>query len=146
MLNRYRQGLVPSPHSELAAETTAVIEQTAQLYRNFDAQGALVSIWKLVNRANEYVEKTAPFRLAKDPAQAARLDEVLYNLVEVCRILAILLWPVTPKTSERIFAQLKLCDAPDRWELARWGLLEIGHQVGQPEPLFPRKDLAPGGK
>ena len=146
MLNRYRQGLVPSPHSELAAETTAVIEQTAQLYRNFDAQGALVGIWKLVNRANEYVEKTAPFRLAKDPTQATRLDEVLYNLVEVCRILAILLWPVTPKTSERIFAQLKLCDAPDRWELARWGLLEIGHQVGQPEPLFPRKDLAPGGK
>ncbi len=143
MLNRYRGGLVPVPHQELAPDALAVVEQATQQLRSFDLQGTLQTIWKLVNRANEYVEQTAPFKLARDPAQATRLDEVLYNLVECCRILGVLLWPFMPQTADRIFAQLRLCDAPDRWSLARWGVLEIGHQVGTPVPLFPRKDLAP---
>jgi len=59
-------------------------------------QSALQSIWSLVTRANQYVDQTAPFKLAKDPAQAKRLDEVLYNLAETCRILAVLLSPFLP--------------------------------------------------
>lgn len=143
MLNRYRQGSVPTPSHELAGAATEVVTQAEAQLREFDLQGTLQTIWKLVNRANEYVEQTAPFKLAKDPAQAARLDEVLYNLLEACRILGVLLWPFMPQTADRVFAQLKLCDAPDRWELTQWGLLEQGHQVGEPVPLFPRKDLVP---
>jgi methionyl-tRNA synthetase len=61
-----------------------------------------------VTRANQYVDHTAPFKLAKDPAKAERLDEVLYNLAEVCRILAVLLWPFLPGTAAKINAQLGL--------------------------------------
>jgi methionyl-tRNA synthetase len=115
---------------------------TEQL-RSFQLQSALETIWSLVTRANQYVDQTAPFKLAKDPAQASRLDEVLYNLAETCRILAVLLFPFMPGTSGKIYAQLGISSAPDQLSLAAWGGLAAGHAVGEPAPLFPRKDIPP---
>src|SRR5688572_6236589 len=89
MLKRYRQGVVPSRSDELAADASQAVAATVQLLREFQLQSALEAIWKLVTRANQYVDQTAPFKLAKDPTQAARLDDVLYNLVETCRVLAV---------------------------------------------------------
>jgi methionyl-tRNA synthetase len=143
MLNKYRSGVVPAVSRELAPDAEAAVAETERLLRANDLQGALVAIWGLVNRGNLYVEQTQPFRLAKDPTQAHRLDEVLYNLVETCRILAVLLAPYLPDTSARIYAQLRLPGKPDGWALTGWGGLTPGHQVGAPEPLFPRKDLTP---
>jgi methionyl-tRNA synthetase len=140
MLKRYRDGVVPTPSTELAADADKVISQTRSLLAQNELQGALQSIWSLVNRANQYVDQTAPFRLAKDPAQAARLDEVLYNLAEVCRILAVLLWPFLPGTASKIYAQLGLDGAPDKFSAARWGGLVSGLAIGAPAPLFPRKE------
>jgi methionyl-tRNA synthetase len=100
----------------------------------------LVSIWAIVNRANQYVDQTKPFNLAKGAAQAKRLDEVLFNLAEICRILAVLLWPFIPSSAEKIFGQLGLSEAPNRLALASWGGLPTGHVIGEPAPLFPRKD------
>ena len=94
-----------------------------------------------MNRANKYVDETAPFKLAKDPAQAARLDEVLYNLAESCRVLAVLLNPFLPGTSAKIYAQLNLTGTPDKLADATWGGLVAGHTIGEPAPLFPRKDV-----
>jgi methionyl-tRNA synthetase len=68
---------------------------------------------------------------------------VLYNLVETCRVLAVLLWPFLPTTSEKIYAQLGLKGAPDKFSEAAWGKLTAGQAIGEPAPLFPRKDLAP---
>ena len=140
MLKRYRNGIVPPVSNELAAETEKVVAETRLLLEQNQLQGALQAIWTLVTRANQYVEQTAPFKLAKDPAQAARLDEVLYNLAEVSRVLAILLWPFLPGTAAKIFAQLALEETPARFESARWGGLPSGHAIGTPAPLFPRKD------
>jgi methionyl-tRNA synthetase len=111
-------------------------------YTAFELQGALIAAWELVNRANKYVEETAPFKLAKDPTQADRLDEVLYSLVEACRILAVLLWPVIPETAGKIYAQLGLAGAPDRLEATSWGGMVAGSEVGEPQPLFPRREPA----
>ena len=105
-----------------------------------ELQGALQSIWQLVTRANQYVDQTAPFKLAKDPTQAARLDEVLYNLVEACRVLAVLLHPFIPGTSAKIYLQLGLVGAGDKLALAEWGGLQPGHTIGEPAALFPRRD------
>ncbi|MBM3846702.1 MAG: methionine--tRNA ligase, partial [Verrucomicrobia bacterium] len=93
-----------------------------------------------VTRANQYVDQTAPFKLAKDPAQSGRLDEVLYNLCESCRILAVLIWPVIPETAARIYSQLGLSRSPDTFSEAAWGALAPGHVAGAPSPLFPKKD------
>jgi methionyl-tRNA synthetase len=141
MLKRYRGGVVPPRADELAAEVGAHVATTTQLLRAFQLQGALETIWRIVDRANQYVDQTAPFKLAKDPAQAGRLDAVLYNLAETCRILAVLLWPFLPTTAEKIFSQLGLSAGPGPFTHAAWGGLPPGHVIGEVTPLFPRKDL-----
>jgi methionyl-tRNA synthetase len=141
MLKRYRAGVVPQPHRELAGDADRVAAQTRTALENNELQGALLSIWSLVTRANQYVDQTAPFKLAKDPAQTQRLDEVLYNLAETCRVLAVLLWPFLPDTAAKIYAQLGLSDEPNQVAAAAWGGLVAGHKTGEPAPLFPRKDV-----
>jgi len=140
MLKRYRNGIVPARSDELASEATRSVADTKALLEKNELQAALLAIWTLVTRANQYVDHTAPFKLAKDPAQAKRLDEVLYNLVEACRILAVLLWPFLPGTAGKIYSQLGLAGSPDRLAAATWGGLHNGAAIGRPEPLFPRKD------
>ncbi len=141
MLKRYRNGVVPTKHDELAADAAKAEGETRALLKQNQLQAALQSIWGLVTRANLYVEQTKPFNLAKDPAQAKRLDEVLYNLAETCRVLAVLLWPFLPGTAVKIYAQLGLTGTPDKLPAATWGGLVAGHKIGEPAPLFPRKDV-----
>ncbi len=141
MLKRYRNGVVPARSNELAADAAKAADETRALFQQSQLQSALQSIWGLVNRANKYVDETAPFKLAKDPAQAQRLDEVLYNLAESCRVLAVLLNPFLPGTSAKIYAQLGLTGLPDKLAEATWGGLPAGHTIGEPAPLFPRKEV-----
>jgi len=140
MLKRYRNGVVPNRSDELAAEINGFVRQVREHLSRHELQDGLQAIWRIVNRANQYVDQTAPFKLAKDPAQAARLDEVLYNLVECARLLAVCLWPYMPTTSAKIQAQLALPGEANRLDGAVWGGLQAGHTVGDPIPLFPRKD------
>ena len=140
MLKRYRNGVVPARQDDLASDAAKAMEETIAHLRASELQAALQSIWGLVNRANQYVDQTAPFKLAKDPAQARRLDEVLYNLAETSRVLAVLLVPFLPTTSTKIFAQLGLGTTPTRLDAAAWGGLPTGQVIAGPEPLFPRKD------
>jgi len=98
---------------------------------------ALAAVGALATWCNGLVEETAPWKLAKDPAQAGKLDAVLYTLAESLRILAILISPVLPKAAAGIFAQLNW-DKAFRLEDAAWGLLPDGQQLGKPTPLFPR--------
>jgi methionyl-tRNA synthetase len=140
MLKRYRSGKILKISTELEPEATRVIAETRSLLERNELQKALVTIWSLVTRANQYVDQTAPFKLAKDPSQGERLDEVLYNLAEVSRILAVLLWPFLPGTASKIFEQLGLTTAPDSFKGAHWGGLATGHCIGTPAPLFPRKE------
>ncbi len=140
MLQRYRQGRVPARSADLAEPAHQATQAVRMALAAYRLQGALLEIWALVNRANQYVDQTAPFRLAKDPGQASRLDAVLYSLAETCRVLAVLLWPFLPSTAGKIYAQLGLTGAPDRWSGAEWGQLPPGHTIGAVTPLFPRKD------
>ncbi|HUR45643.1 MAG TPA: methionine--tRNA ligase [Candidatus Saccharimonadales bacterium] len=140
MLKRYRNGVVPKRSDELAPEIAKAVAEMEERLRSYELQGALESAWKIVTRANQYVDQTAPFKIAKDPAQAARLDEVLYNLVEVCRVLGIVLWPFLPVTGEKIFAQLGFLEKPDHFSQAKWGGISEGHTIGEVAALFPRKD------
>jgi methionyl-tRNA synthetase len=140
MLKRYRNGVVPSRSDDLAPEVEKAVAATERSLRAYELQSALENVWSIVNRANLYVDQTAPFKLAKDPSQAARLDEVLYNLAEACRVLAVILWPFIPDTSARIYAQLGLSGVPAQFGSAKWGGLLPGHAIGEISALFPRKD------
>jgi methionyl-tRNA synthetase len=141
MLKRYRNGIVPKRSDELAQKTNEDVWEVIDALKENYLQEALEFIWKIVTRANQYVDQTAPFKLAKDPAQAQRLDEVLYNLAEACRVLAVLLWPFLPETATKIYAQLGLTGSPDKLDAATWGGLPPGQVIGEPAPLFPRKEV-----
>ena len=140
MLNRYREGIVPEPNDELSAEALAARDKLVKELKASDLQEGLRTIWTYIGRVNQYVDQTAPFKMAKDPEQAERLGEVLYNLVESCRLLAVWLQPYLPDTSRRIYEQLGLPANIVNIAESGWGELAVGHQVNKPEPLFPRRD------
>jgi methionyl-tRNA synthetase len=140
MLKRYRAGIVPQISNDLAAPAGQVASETKSLLEQNQLQAALQAIWSLVTKANQYVDYTAPFKLAKDPSKASQLDQALYSLAEVCRLLAVLLYPFLPETAAKIYSQLGLAGPPDKFAAASWGGLTAGHSIGTPAPLFPRKE------
>jgi methionyl-tRNA synthetase len=140
MLKKYRNGVVPAISRELAPEAEAAVAKVGEQLQANELQAALQTTWAYITRCNQYVDQTAPFKLAKDPAQAARLDEVLYNLVESCRLIAVLIWPFIPNSAGKIYHQLGLTGQPDKLSEAVWGKLAPGHTCGDPVALFPRRD------
>lgn len=151
MIRRYRAGVVPSPDGPdptdedlraVAAGLYDAIEQA--MGRDFDPQAALVAIWDVVARTNRYVEKRAPWSLAKaersgDATAAARLDTTLYHLAEALRVIAQALRPFLPGTAECIAGQIGFVLETPSWPAAfTWGQLPPGTQVSEPRPIFPR--------
>jgi methionyl-tRNA synthetase len=148
MLERYFQGTVPAPAGsagpdrdliDLALATPGAVEE---MMEKRDLAGALAAIWRLVGRANKYVDETAPWALRKDPAMQARLQTVLYNLSECVRFLGVLVSPFLPLTPPRLWPQLGIEGraALQTWESLQWGKLPPGTAVRRAEALFPRID------
>jgi methionyl-tRNA synthetase len=117
------------------------------LMNSYDVCAATSAALNLAGETNQFVEQTAPWKLAKQGDNEA-LDRALYHLAESLRIIAILLSPVLPKTAHRIFDQLnwKMDSSgnDDRFRLddAAWGGLPDGHILGDPVPMFPRIETA----
>jgi methionyl-tRNA synthetase len=139
MIKRYRNGAVPAGKNELAAEISKAQSDVIDSYRKHALQDALVQINGLITRANQYIDQTSPFKIAKDPTKAADLDNILYTLAEVCRVIGILFWPVLPSTAEKIQQQVGLKTTTHLFaDLDK--TLPAGHVVGDVFALFPRKD------
>jgi methionyl-tRNA synthetase len=103
----------------------------------------LQAVWEFIAQANEYIEKTQPFKLAKDPAQAKRLDVTLALLAESLRRISILIEAALPFTAAKIRAQLLLPTEPRRLDRALFGNSLRGHKVGEPSVLFPPIETKP---
>ena len=107
----------------------------------FQFQNALEQVFRTIQRANKYIDENAPWTLAKDPANRARLATVMYNLLETVRICAVLLTPFIPDSAEKIFDQIGACPCCRTWEKANvWGSLRPDVTVHKGEALFPRVD------
>ena len=108
----------------------------------FAFQNALAEVFRVLDRANKYIDENAPWTLAKDmEANGPRLARVLYNLLETIRICAIALEPFMPQTAETILARLG--GAACNWDdMCRFGLLPADVAAAAGEALFPRIDLA----
>ena len=109
MIARYRDGtlaLVPRPDSRVAELTASLADDVAARIDVFDITGALERVWELVRELNRYVVERAPWQVAKDEARAAEVDEILYDLAEGLRIVAVALAAYLPTTAERILAAL----------------------------------------
>lgn len=144
MSHRYRAGVlrrVETQDSDLKAlskvEAAGAVAAYRQAFENYQVDVALGVAVQLARACNQLIESSAPWKLAKDPDQAGRLDAVLYHLAESIRIVAILLSPVLPEAARGILAQLNV-DAEPSLRDAGWGGLRDGHQLGSPVPLFPR--------
>ncbi len=139
MIQRYRGGRVPTGANQLARETAETWDRTVAAYRANSLQEAVQQCGALVTKANQYIDQTSPFKIAKDPSRAGDLDNILVTLAEVCQVLGVLLWPVIPGASEKLQLQLGL-------KIVNTNLtqpppaLPAGHALGEIFPLFPRKD------
>jgi methionyl-tRNA synthetase len=128
----------------LRAIAADLYAKTEAAYDRFDYSGALKEAWELVKATNRYIEESAPWTLAKDPALADRLNNVLYSALEAVRIVALYTAPVMPTTSAEVFTRLGLAPIHTVGNLqheTKWGGLPAGNPVLKGDPLFPRMDV-----
>ena len=110
---------------------------------HFAPHKALEEVFKVIQRANKYIDENAPWALAKDMEQnGQRLAHVLYNLLEAARICGVLLTPFMPESMDKLFAQIGADASARTWDsAAAWGGLSETAAVSKGENLFPRVDM-----
>lgn len=153
MIEKYHGGVVTHKEGteDVDKEFIALVNETVAGYSDamdhMELNQAIKDVWNLIGRANKYIDETAPWILAKDPAQAERLQAVMYNLAEALRIVAILIAPFVPVTAPKIYEQLGL-GKPESFFMADavWGKLATGTKVQKGEPLFPRIEVTEAGE
>ncbi|WP_125705857.1 methionine--tRNA ligase [Lacticaseibacillus daqingensis] len=150
MINKYVDGVLPDLTQVTATPFDADLEATAaqsiaayhDLMGKLQFNDALDATWKLVARANKYIDETEPWNLAKDPAKAGELASVMGHLAESLRLIALLIQPVMTHAPKQIFGQLGLDAALDEQETLEWGHLPAGNKIVEKgTPIFPRLDV-----
>ena len=153
MVGKYFGGTLPegcrtwdAPESfdtELITLASGLRTRYQEAMDTFAPHKALEEIFKVIQRANKYIDENAPWALAKDmETNGKRLAHVLYNLLETTRICGILLTPFMPGSCEKLFSQIGACEACRTWDAAAvWGSLSETAAVTKGENLFPRLDM-----
>ncbi|HMJ81128.1 MAG TPA: class I tRNA ligase family protein, partial [Candidatus Dormibacteraeota bacterium] len=162
MAGRYLEGVRPGPRpraaSPLGDAWEALLPDFQARLEGFRFHEALATLWGFVSGANKTVDAEQPWALAKaaregDAAAAARLRDVLGDLVEACRVLGLAAAPFMPGSAPRVLGQLGHAypygpdgnGGPLLLEELRWGAhADEPGSMGTPEPLFPRLDLDAG--
>ncbi|HWB03562.1 MAG TPA: methionine--tRNA ligase [Verrucomicrobiales bacterium] len=126
-------------HQGLRAAVAALPGNAVEAMKTWQIHKVLADCIDTARLANEFIDKTAPFKLAKDPANAAAVAAIMRHVVETLAHLSVLISPAMPSTAKRIQTQLGWAP-PDRFTLSdlKWGLLPDGHLPGEPQPLFPK--------
>ena len=146
MIQKYFDGVIPAPTAKEAIDDELIslaLGAAAKVEKDVDAlrlPEALEEIFKLIGRANKYIDETTPWILAKDEAKKERLGTVLYNLIESLRIASILLSSFLPETSVKINEQINATNIS--WEsVSSFDGTVAGTKVVKGENLFPRIDV-----
>ena len=128
--------------TQLISMASALRETYQKDMDTYAPHKALEEVFKVIQRANKYIDENAPWALAKDMEQnGARLAHVLYNLLETTRICGVLLTPFMPESMDKLFAQIGACEGCRTWDSAGvWGSLSDHATVSKGENLFPRVD------
>ena len=148
MVLKYFDGKLPAERedapedAELVGMASALRGKYQQLMDSFQTQAALEEIFKVISRANKYIDENAPWTLAKDESKRARLASVMYNLLESLRICTCLLVPFMPESCKKAFAQIGADESVQSWDSAAvWGSLPADVAVTKGDTLFPRIDM-----
>lgn len=145
MVNKYFGGVIQPGDTagefdnDLKAVASGAIDKVAEKMETLHVADSLDEIWKVVNRANKYIDETTPWILAKNEEDKPRLGTVLYNLIETIRIIAALLSPFMPETSDKIKAQINAQELSCE-SVKTFGVTQAGTKVGEAEPIFARVD------
>ena len=150
MAEKYFGGTLPEARQgdaldeELIGLASSLRGRYEEQMEKFQFQNALEEIFKVIQRANKYIDENAPWTLARDmEANGARLATVLYDLLETVRICTVLLTPFMPSSCGKIFAQIGAGESARTWDSAgEWGVLPADVSVTKGENLFPRIDMA----
>lgn len=147
MVEKYFGGRLPAARASAALdeELISLIRATPEKYAAqmdaFQPHLALEEVFKLIQRANKYIDETAPWILAKDEAKKPRLAAVMYNLLEALRVSLILLTPFIPESCAKAFDQIGADESCRTWDSALvYGALPAEIEVRKGETLFPRID------
>ncbi len=149
MLGKYFSGTVPPPAGPeeedrvLKAKAEDVLRAVDGAMEDLELNRALSAIWELVKAGNKYVDATAPWTLAKDPARRERLGTVLYTVLETARICVLLSAPFVPVAAQNMWEALGCGGAVEKAVLStagRWGGLAEGATLARSAVVFPRID------
>ena len=148
MVEKYFGGQLPdsfdgrsADDDELIATVNALRPAYEKEMEAYQFQNGLGEIFKVLSRANKYIDETQPWVLARDEANRDRLARVMYNLLETVRICAVLLTPFIPGSCEKIFAQIGAGELTT-WDSAEhFGALKENVKVQKGEAIFPRIDM-----
>lgn len=145
MVNKYFDGILPAPADEgdfdadLKNVALSAIDAVENKMNSLRVSDSLDEIWKVVNRANKYIDETTPWILAKSDETKPRLGTVLYNLIETIRIIASLLSSYMPETSQKILDEIG--GGVSTYESVKsFGAAVPGTKVGEANVLFVRID------
>lgn len=149
MIEKYFDGSIPAPNaresidSELENMALELPGKVDDLMNKLLFSNALAEIFKLVGRANKYIDETTPWTLAKDESKKERLGTVLYNLAETLRYIAVLITPFMPNTPEKIFSQLGIKDEELKTleSLNDYRGIKAGTKVEKGGIIFPRVEF-----
>ena len=149
MVEKYFGGTLPVEREAdaLDDELVSMIKTTGAKYAAqmdaFQLHLALEEAFKLIQRANKYIDESTPWVLARDESKRARLATVMYNLLEALRVSLIMLKPFIPASCEKAFAQIGADENSTAWEnVCVYGILPATVSVHKGETLFPRIDMA----
>ncbi len=148
MINQYYGGILPNPteYTELDNEVIALCNSTLESVKKqielIDVPTALGEIFKLIQRANKYIDETEPWKISKVPEMRDRLSTVMYVLSECIRVSAIILKPFITKAPDKILAFYGIDGkAETTFDNAYFGVLKGGIKVEKATPIFPRIDV-----
>ena len=148
MADKYFGGTLPADReagdfdAELIAEAEGLVAKVDEFMDKTQINNALAEIFKVVSRANKYIDETAPWVLGKDESKKARLATVLYNLLETIRIVSTLLSNFMPTTMPKVWEQIGAAESDITYENAgKFGVLPADVTVHRGEIIFPRIDV-----
>ena len=150
MVGKFQQGVVLPAEGRSEIDESLISDAMASV-KTFDEGMAdmkishvIKSVWGFISRANKYIDETAPWALAKDPAKKQELANVMYNLMESLRIISVLIEPFMPSTAEKIWQQLNM---PEKFadirlgDIKTWGKTPANLKIGEAQQLFPRIEV-----
>ncbi len=160
MITKYRNGEIPSgkiaeanylnakraginaDEQELVSVLEHARDEFLRKFDNYEFSQALETLWVVIARIDKMISDAKPWELVKDANQAETLNAVLYRATETLRWLCVLLYPVMPEATQKIYGQIGLSGnlRSINPENLTWGDLQAGTQIGETEAVFPRID------